>query len=298
MVATDAAAPIRIMAVLTVTAMLVLTGCQSSNRRTGKAPTITVVTGLYPLAEAARRIGGDAVSVRDVVPAGTDPRTYRLGPTQVAEVQRAAVVIVAGAGFQPSLEAAASSALRLVDLRAALPTDDPYVWLDPALMVRAISAIAAALEAANPAASIRYRDGARAFSAEVASTGIDYQSTLSVCPRRTIVTADGAFLGMARAYGLTDQIVGPSARGSAGVGADVAADVAGGATTAFREPFVTGDAISAVATAAHLKVRTLDPLTGPPPGGWPRQADYLRLMEANLGALNRALGCPDTGIGG
>jgi ABC-type Zn uptake system ZnuABC Zn-binding protein ZnuA len=164
-------------------------------------------------------------------------------------------------------------------------------------MGRAVSAIAAALKAANPAAANQYGAGARAFGAEVASTGIDYQSTLSVCPRRTIVTADSAFLGMAHAYGLTDQVVSPAARSEPDLGAAADSARAAGATTAFREPFVADDAINAVAAAAHLKVRTLDPLTGPPSGGWPRQANYLRLMEANLGALNGALGCPDTGIG-
>jgi zinc transport system substrate-binding protein len=178
-----------------------------------------------------------------------------------------------------------------------LSTDDAYIWLTPPLMVRAVSAIAAALEAADPAAASQYREGARSFSAEVASTGIDYQSTLSVCPRRAIVTADGAFLGMAHTYGLVDQIAGPPAQSGAGLDAAAAAARASGATTAFREPFVAEGAINAVAAASHLKVRTLDPLTGPPPEGWPRQANYVRLMEANLGALNSALGCPNTGIG-
>jgi zinc transport system substrate-binding protein len=287
----------RILAVLAVAALLALTGCQAGSGATGKEPPIAVVTGLYPLAQAAEQIGGPAVSVSNVVPPGSDPRTYRLSPAQVAEVHRAAVVILAGPGFQPALDAAASAASRVLDLRTALSTDDVYVWLTPPLMVRAVSAIAAALEAANPAAADQYRDGARAFSAGVASTGIDYQSTLSVCPRRAIVTADGAFLGMAHTYGLVDQVAGPSAPTGPGLDAAAAAAQASGATTAFREPFVDEDGINAVTAAAHLKVRTLDPLTGPPPEGWPRQANYLRLMEANLGALNRALGCPDTGIG-
>jgi zinc transport system substrate-binding protein len=290
-------APARIMAVVAAAALLLLTGCQASSGAPGRAPRVTVVTGLYPLAQAAQQVGGPAVSVSDLVPAGADPRTYRLSPAQVAEVHQAGVVILAAPGFQPSLDAAASGAHRVLDLRAALSTDDSYPWLDPQLMVRVVSATATALEAADPAASNLYRAGARAFSAEVASTGIDYQSTLSVCPRRTIVTADGAFRGMARAYGLTNQVISPAARTEPDLGAAAAAARAAGAATAFREPFVAADAINAVAAAAHLKVRTLDPLTGPPPGGWPRQADYLRLMEANLGALNSALGCPDTGIG-
>jgi ABC-type Zn uptake system ZnuABC Zn-binding protein ZnuA len=250
-----------------------------------------VVTGLFPLAQAAEQVGGTDVHVVDVVPAGRNPLTYRLTGAQVAATRRAAVVVVAGGGFQLSLEQAASGNRGRLDLRTDLGTDDPYVWLNLALMHRAISAIANTLATADPAAGGSFRRNATAYIAEVDSTGIDYQSTLSVCPRHTIVTADGAFQGMARTYGLVDRVVGPTGA------ADASAATAAGVTTAFAEPFVPAAPVDALAAAAHLKVRTLDPLTGAPPGGWPRGADYIRLMEADLGALNSALGCPDTSTG-
>jgi zinc transport system substrate-binding protein len=200
--------------------------------------------------------------------------------------------------LQSALDAAASGARSRLDLKAKLATSDPYVWLDPDVMTRAVAAIAAALEAANPAADGAYKNGARAFTAAVASTGIDYESTLSTCPRRTFATADGAFLGLAHEYGLTDQVIGTAARpDSSAVAAGAAGATAAGITTVFSEPFVPAGTVQAVAAAAHLKVRVLDTLAGPPPGGWPRRADYLQLMEANLGALNSALGCPDTSTG-
>jgi hypothetical protein len=70
-----------------------------------------------------------------------------------------------------------------------------------------------------------------------------------------------------------------------------------GLTTAFSEPFTGQGTIRAVAAAAHLRVRSLDTLTGPPAGGWPRGATYINLLEANLGALNNALGCPNSDNG-
>ncbi len=275
-------------------------GCGSGTGTSASAPSIEVVTGLYPLAQAIEQIGGPKVTVVDVVPAGYDPRTYQLTAGQVATVRKAAVVVEANGGFQPSLTAAAAAApaTRVVDLDTTLATTDPYVWLDPDLMQRAVSDIAAAMEAVNPPAAGQYRSGAQGFSATVASTGIDYESTLSACPRRLIVTPDAAFAGLARRYGLTDQVVGAaSVPDQTTVTAATGRIQAAGLTTVFSEPFVSSGTIVAVAAAAHVKIRPLDPLTGPPPAGWPRQADYLRLMEANLGALNSALGCPDTGNG-
>ena len=262
-------------ALLVVTVGITLTACGES-AAAAHAPTIQVVTGLYPLTQAVEQIGQGKVAVTDVVPAGTDPTTYRLTAAQVAVVHRAAV---------ESMAAALSS--MEVDLRAALGATDPYVWLDPVVMGRALTVIAAALERANPPAASLYRNGAEGFGAEVASTGIDYESTLSACPRSTIVTPDGAFQAVASEYGLTDQIVGTAPiPEAAALAAAVERVSTAGLTT-----------VNALAIAAHLKVRVLDPLTGSPPEGWASQANYLTLMEANLGTLNNALGCPNTDTG-
>ena len=186
----------------------------------------------------------------------------------------------------------------MVDVGARLGTDDPYVWLDPDLMGRAVAVIAAALAAANPPAAGVYRKNAEGFAAEMKSTAIDYQSTLSTCPRRTIATADGAFAAMARQYGLEDLIVGAAEEPAP---ADVASATgrvkAAGLTTVFAEPFVPTGTVQAVAAAAHARVRNLDPLSGPPAGGWPHHPDYVQLLEQNLGALSAALGCPNTETG-
>ncbi len=270
----------------------------SSGTVQGRLPTLSVVTGLYPLAQAIQQIGQSAVSVTDIVPAGSDPRSYRLTAPQVAEVRAAPLVVVIGGGFQPSLESAAAGAPHVLRLQPALATPDPYVWLETDVMQRAVTLMAAAMQRADPPAADTYRSGAEAFSASVESTGIDYQSTLSVCPRRTILTPDAAFAGVARQVGLTDQVVGTSTPPDpAHVQAQATAAAAASVSTAFVEPFVADATVRAVARSAGLKIRTLDPLTGPPPQGWPPQANYLRLMEANLGALSAALGCPDTSTG-
>jgi len=186
----------------------------------------------------------------------------------------------------------------VVDVGARLGTDDPYVWLDPELMGRAVAVIVAALAAANPPAAGMYRKNGEGFAAEMKSTAIDYQSTLSTCPRRTIATADGAFAAMARQYGLEDLIVGAAEEPAP---ADVASATgrveAAGLTTVFAEPFVATGTVQAVAAAAHARVRNLDPLSGPPAGGWPHHPDYVQLLEQNLGTLSAALGCPNTETG-
>jgi ABC-type Zn uptake system ZnuABC Zn-binding protein ZnuA len=288
---------VKLLAVLALVSIMAA-GCSQSAPADASAPVLTVATGLYPLAQAIEQIGQGKVSVTDVVAAGSDPTTFSLGPAQAAQVRRAGLVVEIGGGFQPSFEQAAVGAPDVLDLQMKLGTASPDVWLDPNTMQKAVTLMAGAMEAADPAAAGLFRQGAQAFQASVESTGIDYESTLSACPRATIFTADTAFAPMAGDYGLRDVAVGSSATPSLAAVRDAARSIqAVGATTVFSEPWQPAATVDAVAAAAHVKTRLLDTLEGPPPGGWPPQADYIKLMESNLGALSSALGCPNTATG-
>jgi ABC-type Zn uptake system ZnuABC Zn-binding protein ZnuA len=291
---------VRLLAVVAVLAVVatVAAGCSQSAPADASAPVLTVATGLYPVAQAIEQIGQSKVTVTDVVPDGSDPTTYRLGPDQALQVRQAGLVVEVGGGFQPSFEGAAAGAPDVLQLQGGLKAPNPYVWLDPNVMQKAVALIAGAMEAADPAAAGLFRQGEQAYAAAVQSTGIDYQSTLSACPRMTIFTADAAFATMADDYGLRDVVLGPSSGATQAAirrSADTIQTV--GATTVFSEPWQPEAVVDTVAEAAHVKVRSLDTLAGPPAGGWPRQADYINLMESDLGALSSALGCPNTATG-
>jgi zinc transport system substrate-binding protein len=248
------------------------------------------VTALYPLQEAIRQIGQTKVKLTDVVPPGADPLTYQLTPTQVAQVRAADLAVEVADGFQPSFEAAARGARRVWSLPAAAT----YAWLDPTAMATATGGLAEAMAEANPQAAAFYRQGERAFAVELRSTSIDYRSTLSTCPVNVIFTPDSAFAGMAQEYGLHDEVLGTDPSPEA-IDSGVARVGSSNATTVFSEPWVADAAVFAMASRGRLKLRSLDNLLGPPAAGWPHSATYIALLEANLGALSSALGCPDQG---
>src|SRR5436305_12712127 len=125
----------RIVLALLVAAA-VLAGC-GSHAGSGKT---SVVTAFYPLAWAAERIGGPHVDVRNLTPAGAEPHDIELTPRDVAEIQRADVVLYLSHGFQPSVaDAARGASGKTLDVLQGQSLDsggesgkaDPHVWLDP-----------------------------------------------------------------------------------------------------------------------------------------------------------------------
>jgi len=105
-----------------------------------------VVAAFYPLAWAARQVGGDAVTVEDLTPKGAEPHDLQLTARQRLAIEDADLVLVLGKGFQPEVERAARDAhgrvvdlLDGIDLLPSTEADlkaDPHVWLDPRLCGR------------------------------------------------------------------------------------------------------------------------------------------------------------------
>ena len=249
-----------------------------------------MLTTAYPLEQAVDMIGSGKAKATDLVPPGSDPFTYEPTPTQVSEIQQASLVVLAGQAAQPAVYEAGADVKQKVD--ASVAASEQFYWLDPTAMRQAVPSIETAMERADPANATAFREGARALEVELDSTSIDYQSTLSACPRRTVFAADKAFAGVARRYFLDYTPLGTSlVPDPATLKSESDSVRSAGATSVFTETWVPTSAVDAVAAQTETKVRTLDTLLGPPPGGWPRQANYINLLESNLGHLSEALGC-------
>src|SRR5215471_11998463 len=136
---------VRIRMLLALAALSVLTGCGSTTPNDGK---VHVVAGFYPLQYLAEEVGGDRVSVTNLVQPGAEPHDLELAPQQVAQVADAKLVIYL-AGFQPALDAtvrqeAPGSSLDLTSVVPVLEENggkDPHIWLDPDRLARAATAV-------------------------------------------------------------------------------------------------------------------------------------------------------------
>ncbi len=297
--------PIALVALLLA---VLAAGCGGSGlTKTAGAPVVTVVTGLWPLAEAATVIGQGNVTVDDVVPAGNDPSTYRLNAAQEARVHRGDIAVEMAGGFQPSFDAAAAGSAHLVQVpqatSAATSSPEPYVWLDPHAMKGVARRIASALEAADPKAIGTFRNGLDNLEAQLDSLDADYQSTLSSCPDTTIVTVNHAFDVLDPYYPVTVRAIEPIGT-TAGLPSkaterhEVAAIKATGTKEIYNESWIPGSDIIAATVTTRVKIGTLDTLSGAPSGGWMLSADgskYVSLMENNLGTIAAALHCPNPG---
>jgi len=296
----------RALAALAVSLLLVAGGCGAADATATKgAPVVRVVTGLWPLAQAAEQIGQGNVRVVDVVPDGQDPRTYALPASAVATVHRAQLVLEADAAFQPSVaRAARGGAARVLAVTGLVRSRSPYVWLDPYAMEAVARGIARALERIDPAARHTFSAGLQAFVAQLGALDEDYQSILGDCPRHAIVAVDGAFRALqprypVRVVPVAGAGVAPLQPSASTVAHEAGAIGRAGVRTVYNEPWEPTSALIPLQARTGVHIGQLDTLAGVPPGGFPRGVkSYYNAMESVLSTLSGALSCPNPDTNG
>jgi zinc transport system substrate-binding protein len=258
-------------------------GCPGGGGASGDGRT-SVVAAFFPLADAARAVGGDRVRVTDLTPAGVEPHDLELTSRTIDRILDADVVVVLGGGFQPAVEKAASKrkgVTIVVRDELHLTGDDPHVWLDPTVYARIVGVVGEALHA-DPAR-------VRGIEDELGQLDERYRTTLSSCRSDLLVTSHAAYGYLAARYGLRQESISglvPEEEPDPSRLDDLLHLVEReGVTTVFTEPLLPRRAADTVRREAHVAVSTLDPLESNP------GTHYVAAMDANLATLAKGLGC-------
>jgi zinc transport system substrate-binding protein len=290
-----------IAGVMAVVALALAIGLSGGGASAGGDGRIDVVASFFPLADAAARIGGRHVAVRNLTPPGTEPHDLELSTQAVDEIDGADLAVVLGDDFQPAVEDAArrrngATLVALDALHGRVHADDPHVWLDPARMVPIVDAIADRLARVDRAHARAYRARAARYDAQLRALDREYRDGLADCSSRVLVTSHDAFGYLADAFHLDARSVSglspdaePDAR-KLGELADLARRKS--VTTVFSEELVSPRVARTVAReAGGVRVEVLNPLEGLSTREQHAGARYLSVMRSNLRRLRRALSC-------
>ena len=272
---------------------------------------ITVIASFYPLYEFTRRVGGDQVNVRSLVPTGVEPHDWEPSPRDLADLSQADVFVYNGAGLEPWVDrvlrevgadipvvVSATEGIDLLTTKASEKEQslvDPHVWLDPVLAQDLVQAIAGALQKADPAHTDTYASNADEFILQLEVLHQRYLDGLEDCESQTLVTTHASFSYLASRFGLTQLAVSglsPQVEPSPGRLAKLAEQAQTlGVTTIFFESLVSPAVAETLASEIGAQSLALNPLEGLTPEQEAAGEDYLTLMEGNLANLRAGLRC-------
>src|SRR5579863_10666693 len=135
----------------------------------GQQGKIRVATTISTLNSFVQGVGGEYVSVKNIVPIGASPETFAPAPQDVAAVADADILVENGAGLETWLDRllrdAGSRSVRVVVCADGLPVKNlnPHVWMDPVYAREYVRKIRDALIAVDPSHADAYRRNAASY---------------------------------------------------------------------------------------------------------------------------------------
>ena len=184
------------------------------------AAPLKVATLSTVLADVARGVGGNAVTVVEIVKPGVDPHEFQPSPSDVQAAAGADVVLVSGRGLEgylAKLEESAGGGAKFLDVGGRLGAplkikeddghvvDDPHWWHSVANVRRAAEIVRDAFAKADAADAGVFQRNAATYAAGLDELDALVKLKVAELPRnkRRLVTSHDAFQYFARDYGFT-----------------------------------------------------------------------------------------------
>lgn len=312
----------RVIMASVLAVVLIVSSCGGGERQADDDRPLVVATTTI-LGDVVANVVGDDARVEVLTPIGADPHDFQASAAQIAELNRAALVVANGLGLEEGLEdvleAAAGDGVRVFEVGPMLdPVPlgseaeheegeeeedeheqgglDPHVWLDPIRMADAARLIAAELTEieAGPDWTGRAED----YADDLVQTDQEITERLSAIPEedRRLVTNHDALEYFASRYGF--EVVGVVIPGGSTLGDPSSAQLAElvevmrreRVKVIFGETTVPGALAAAVASELGEEVEVVQLLTGSlgEPGSG---ADTLiGMLKTNADRISEALG--------
>ncbi|MEU5538279.1 metal ABC transporter substrate-binding protein [Streptomyces sp. NPDC020362] len=294
-----------------------LTACSGGSAVAANTSKFDVVASFYPMAFLAERIGGSHVHVTTLTSPGQEPHDLEISPQQIAGLQESDAVLYLKS-LQPSVDdAVAQSSVKTKIDAASLTTleqhgnevgghaaahdthqgeesggKDPHLWLDPVRYAQVAEGVGKAFEKADPEHAADYRKNTTALVNRLHGLDEQFKDGLAHTRTKVFITTHAAFGYLAERYGLTEEAINgldPESEPSAVRVKDLENMArADGVTTVFYETLVSDKTAKTIAGDTGLKTDVLDPIEGITAKS--RGKDYFSVQEANLKALQQALG--------
>lgn len=271
---------------------------------------IQIVTSFYPLSYIATMIGGNLVSVINLVPAGVEPHDFEPSPRNLVEIGNADILLYNGASFEPwvkkwekSTKARPMYTISMSDVLmeqsiSLIENDggvDPHFWLDPVIMKNQVEIIRALLVQADPSHKELFDNNALIFLSTLDALDQRFRSGLSSCSLRDIVVLHDAFSYLARQYNFTATAIEgispeeePSPKDLVRI-IDLVREK--GVKYIFFETIASPKFSELIAREVGGSTLVLNPIESLTPNDVQFGEDYFSIMEKNLNNLRKAMVC-------
>lgn len=303
------------LSLLALIILISITGCSKNIEENGEK--LKVYTSFYPMYDFTSKIGGDKISVYNMVPSGTEPHDWEPAASDIVNLENADIFVYNGAGLEHWVDNVLGTLENksLVVVEASQGIEllgsedhnhdhghdhdhhhgefDAHVWTDPLNVKIEMENIMNGLIQIDPANKEYYKENYEKYSDELDILHEEFESTISNLTNRDIVVSHMAFSYMSNAYGLNQIAIDgltPDSEPNPGRMAEIIDFVKeNNIKVIFFEELASPKIANTIANETDAIVDVLNPIEGLSDEELQNGDDYFSVMRKNLEALSRAL---------
>jgi len=258
---------------------------------------VVILAVVYPMADLARRVGGEVMDVQWLVDAGQHPSDLR----DTLELRRRAgaarLVLTSGPWdtWASSDLTADSRAARLLEPQrmpsaggrdgSAIKNPAAYLWLDPRVAIDIAQSLRERFDVVEPSHARQFQENFAALRAELEALDAEFRGTLAKRSGRKVLVVRPIWSATLNRYQLEQiaPVQGPEVQLTAeDYKALVAAAKTNGLTTLYVDLSTPVSVRQQITERTGLKILTLDPTGTSAPSG---NSTYGKMMRYNLSQL-------------
>jgi len=296
-------------------AIFFITGCSDKNTDSADAKKIDIITTFYPMYDFTKNIAGDKANITLLIPSTIEPHDWEPTPKNIGDIQEADLFVYNSTEMEtwvPTIKKSVSDAnVAFVEASKGITLlesheeeeehgekehshdADPHVWLSPALAVKEVENITAALVKADPDNKAYYQKNSEAYIKKLQNLDQKFKTELKDRDSSEFITQHTAFSYLANEYGLVQvPIAGlsPDQEPSAAKLAELK-DFAKkhSINIIYFEELASPKVANTLAKELGAQTEVLNTLEGLSKKDQEAGKDYLSVMEENLNQLKKSL---------
>ena len=199
-------------------------GCRQVRQDNVSPAKPVVLTTFTVLADLARNVAGDRLTVRSIVKPGSEIHGYQPTPSDIERASGADLIVenglglelwarkfTASAGNMPTLTLSDGMEPMLIEEDAYAGKPNPHAWMSPQRTMAYVDRLEQAFRELDPAGADEFATNASSYKQKLNQLDQELRAALATLPkkRRVLVSCEGAFTYLASDYGLDEAYLWP-----------------------------------------------------------------------------------------
>ena len=199
-------------------------GCRQVRQDNVSPSKPVVLTTFTVLADLARNVAGDRLTVRSIVKPGSEIHGYQPTPSDIERASGADLIVENGLGLElwarkftasagniPTLTLSDGMEPLLIEEDAYAGKPNPHAWMSPQRTMAYVDRLEQAFRELDPAGADEFATNASSYKQKLNQLDQELRAALATLPkkRRVLVSCEGAFTYLASDYGLDEAYLWP-----------------------------------------------------------------------------------------